>query len=413
MDQNTGDKQKKPVVRKCHNCGKVLDEDKDFCLHCGETYQDIKRKRNINKRKLILWIVILAVVALIATAIIVGVKLYKDYQNQSRYWRVVEYIKDVGKEERIETTDESGETATVKKYTVKLSDQIYIYCTEKDENRFYLCTSIVTVGDIEGDETEFKLDVEICIDEETKNKTNLYEWKATVSNNAITGNQDYDFVRTYTGTLDPAIFDVNAGDVVARKLADKNFVNTFVNAKSLYEGLEGADLEFELKEIIIDMHNAMTELEDNSPVAELLETAIGELEDIVRNDEMSDAYKARNADESIDRFNAAYFRLYPSKAPTAEETPESVSASATEAVIRLMSSVTRSSDDEDEPIVPPESSSQKLLKFAVQMISWEARTMMMTLSDHLIDNNVQTTIGELGFTTYQTYLDSLSPLKTD
>ena len=39
-------KEKKPVIRKCHKCGKPLDEDKDFCLYCGETYQNKKKEKH-------------------------------------------------------------------------------------------------------------------------------------------------------------------------------------------------------------------------------------------------------------------------------------------------------------------------------------------------------------------------------
>ena len=60
------EKKQKTVVRKCHYCGKPLEEGKDFCLHCGHTYtvedplaaeKKAKRKKKMTnaERKHRLW----------------------------------------------------------------------------------------------------------------------------------------------------------------------------------------------------------------------------------------------------------------------------------------------------------------------------------------------------------------------
>lgn len=184
-------KEEKVVIRKCHNCGRPIDEDKNFCLHCGETYTEIDPsvKKEANKARakkaLIISGIVLAACLVIAAVVLLIVRSVQ----KSDYLRVTEYLKEEGKFDKF-----------YKVYTVEINDETYLSCSEEDETKFYL----VRDYEVEG----FKTKIKIAIDEDSKDE---YKWEAFLSYEG--GNYAQNFTGNYTGTLDPNVFTSKEGFV--------------------------------------------------------------------------------------------------------------------------------------------------------------------------------------------------------
>lgn len=455
------EKAPKPIIRKCPNCGKPLDEDKDFCLHCGETYHEkVKEKKPLNKALLKKIIIIVAIALVVAAIAGVIITLVIADMNESRYERMVDYIKDKGRryvldegavpaEESSSEGESEGESTEdteseeipeeVAIYKLSLDEETYIYCYEDAENTFYLCREIETkeyhIDDYEKPEDErrivgeFIIDLEICITEPDESLYNedektydwqrvVYLWEASVEYDSYVGYQGYDFVRSYTGSMKPYDFTYLTGALKPDKLKDDDFVNPFYDVYSLYAELEGIELEIMLEDIVTAMNSACYELDDDSKIVPLLERAMLEMTEMLENEEIVDDYIRKfKADEAMKRFNDSYYALYPDKLPQEPEAGEEGDGAveqelrATSVILMASSSSSKNDDEEDEeedegPKLPP---SQEILAAAVDMLSAEACEALDIFAEHLEDNrkDVKVDAGEVGFVKYQEYLDSL------
>ena len=357
-------KEKKPVIRKCHKCGKPLDEDKDFCLYCGETYQNKKKERKpVNKKLVIMLSIIVSALIVLAVVAVIVVNMVIAYMNESRYERLVKYIKANGEvvydivltepaestsseeasseesstesseeasseesssiEESTEVSSEesSSESASEEEsvseesteeerlvaYKLKMDNETYLLCDSKATNTFYLCRDVVT--------KEYSLnDLDKPIEERTEigefrisfkiclsEKSPLISrWDATVVYDSFEGYQGYDFERSYTGSMKPYDFTYLTGVLKPDKIGDDDFVNPFYNVHLLYAELEGIDLEMKLEDIVTAMYSACFELDDEtSDIIPLLETAMREINELLDNEEIDTDYVRKMEADAI------------------------------------------------------------------------------------------------------------------
>lgn len=409
------EKKPKPIIRKCHNCGKVLDEDKDFCLHCGETYREVVKEKKKMSKAQIKKLLIISGIALAACLIIaLTTFLIYRYVTQSRYFRVVNYINEMGESEAIEIVDRETENLIeVEAKMAEMDENTYLYCFEGDETRFYIHRYFIAQeynenGKVTG---EFKIDLDICLDEQTPR---AYTWNAILVYDAKDGYQGYDFKRFYKGALDPYDFTYTEGTLEAEKLADEDFVNPFENAKALYAELENVFIRMKLEDIIDSMHGATYELKEDSQITPLLKDAMDELELLLKDEDIEEDEELKlEADKILDDFNTAYYALFPPQVEE-EEGAEDDGAEVLSMIIALgadkssdKNEDSSASDDGESPLPPSES----ILRAAMDAISEQACFALKSLEDFLPEANIKATVGELGYVKYQEYLDSLITIK--
>lgn len=397
------EKTPKPVVRKCHNCGKPLDEGKDFCLHCGETYQVVaKKKKPFNTKLFIKLLIIFVVVALLATATIIIVNRIREDMNESRYVRLVNYIKDNGisttladmkagkiedGEEESEESEEEDEdeenSSSVKKtsaesstedqaestestegegegeeldpetapiHLLKLNDGTWLYCYDTDSNVFYLCRDVITNEYKDSKDGPvvsgvFHIRIDIRIDE---NSPTSAPWTASLSYDSKDYYQSYDFHREYDGVLNPAEFTYKDGTLVPNKLADSEWVNPFTSIKESYAELIGARLEMKVEDIISSMNGACYELDKNSQITPLLLDAMEKLELVLENEEIdTDEKLIAEVDKVIDEFNTAYNELFADDGVETDTDEGEVAEELSIGKILLMASTTTDEEEEE------------------------------------------------------------------
>lgn len=450
MSENKKAKEEKPIIRKCHNCGKVLDDDKDFCLHCGETYRVVEKvKKPVNKKLIIKLSIIFVVVALLAVAVAFVVKLIRDDMNESRFVRTVNYILENGSreeyevEQRFETPDvivsdeeesssientsatssdedeeeeeeETTEDAVKYIYVIDIDDRTQLYCFEDATDTFHLKRESTTYehnykGEVSG---QLYIELDICMSEQAPHN---YTWGAFLEYDSMEGYQGYDFSRSYTGTLDPEHFTYRIGDLVPSKLSDDKFVNAFENASAMYQDLEGILLDMKLEDIISAMNASCYELDNKtSEIIPLLKKAMDDLQAILDNEELVDPQLIKmEADLALLHFNEDYYKLFPDKMPAEDEGAEEQSLSLDSIIVLMARESTDDEEEESEPkpiIIPP---TEAILQAAVGALSEQARFSVEALQGYLDENakKFRVTIGEIGFVDYQNYIDSLVTVK--
>lgn len=189
--------EEKVIIRKCHHCGKPLDQDKNFCLHCGHVYQEIdkeavKAARRGKAKKF--WIKF-AIYGSMAAVLAVIILLIVQAALKSDHFRVVEYLKEEGATEtegvyRINLKEEPDKNATT-----------YVTCTDADTESFVLVYEEKT----ETFDTIIKVFLTVA-------DTSSYNWECSFVYHDDK-QQAYNFEETYTGTLDPSVFTTKEGEV--------------------------------------------------------------------------------------------------------------------------------------------------------------------------------------------------------
>lgn len=453
MSEKKKMKEEKPIIRKCHNCGRVLDEGRSFCLHCGETYRVVEKvKKPVNVKLIIKLSIIFLAILLVAGAVIYVAKLIEHDRNESRFVRTVNYIMENGKymeyeeEVKFETPDliipddEDESSSTVEKtgassedesiaqddeeqteeepetkyvYVLEVDDKTTLYCFEDAVDTFHLKRENTTYeynsrGDVSG---QLYIELDICMSEQMPHE---YTWGAFLEYDAMEGYQGYDFSRSYTGTLDPEHFTYRIGTLVPDKLPDEKFVNAYENASETYKDLEGILLDMKLEDLISAMNASCYELDaKKSKIIPLLKKAMDELQEILDNEELEDPDLIKmEADLVFIHFNEDFYELFP-KESEEESEPEEQTMSL-ESIIVLMARVTDTEEEEDDApkpiIIPP---TEAILQAAIGALSEQARFSVESLQSYLDTNSkkIRVNIGEIGFVDYQAYVESLVVVK--
>lgn len=189
MAKENKEKKEKVAQRKCHHCGKPLEEGKEFCLHCGHTYTEedpfAEEKKAKRTKKLIKLSVILGtVIAIVAIVAVAAILIIKDV-NKSDFERVVEYIMSEGE------ADAQGV------YSVKVNSNLSLTCTEDDKD----CFKMVYTDTVDGFDTK----ITVTVDESAND--NEYLWDVYLSYVSPEVGSTFDFAYEYSGYFDPALVD--------------------------------------------------------------------------------------------------------------------------------------------------------------------------------------------------------------